>query len=210
VDAFKPCERNSGVKIMALSLASTGWGSGLLPSDFSNLPVKISQQTQDKIEIFTLDKLISKQLPVIAQIQKLWRAISTELPAFDVDTSRLISLVESLRSNEKWRAFVVSLAKPPWTFTGEHVAAVTTLWEDLNTRFSYTLPLPLTQPTNDGNIQLAWDQGRHYVEIDVCPDGQLEWFYRDRETNELDGTEDDPESAVSEALLRRLRLTISQ
>jgi hypothetical protein len=123
--------------------------------------------------------------------------------------SRLIPV--SLRpDDEGWRTFVASLAEPPWSFNGEHVSAVTKLWDDLQARLGHPLPLPLTQPTTAGNIQLAWDQGRHYTEIDILPDEHIEWFYRDRETNELDGTEEESESTISEALIRRLRLTVSR
>lgn len=116
----------------------------------------------------------------------------------------------SRRTNreEEWRAFIASLANPPCAFDIKHISAVFTRWDELSSYFDKQLSLPLTQPTNAGNIQLAWDKGRHYVEVDILPDGRLEWFYRDRETNELDGTEEEPDSAISEALVLRLDQTV--
>ena len=44
----------------------------------------------------------------------------------------------------------------------------------------------------DGAIQLAWDNGQKYLDVEVLPDGNLHWYFRDRETGEVLGTEDEP------------------
>lgn len=38
-------------------------------------------------------------------------------------------------------------------------------------------------------LQLVWDKGRHHLEVDVAPGGDLEWFYRDRETDRVHSSE---------------------
>jgi len=37
---------------------------------------------------------------------------------------------------------------------------------------------------------LAWDLGPHHMEIELHDDGKFEWFYKNRETNQLAGSED--------------------
>ncbi|MBF0547748.1 MAG: hypothetical protein HQM08_25135 [Candidatus Riflebacteria bacterium] len=110
----------------------------------------------------------------------------------------------SLNNDTEWRSFLWKLQKPEGLFEEEQIRAIINLWDFLNQQFSFPLPLPLTQPTVNGNIQLAWDAGRFYLEIEVRKDCKLEWFFRDRDTNQLDGTEDEPESTVSQPLFERL------
>lgn len=99
-----------------------------------------------------------------------------------------------------WRSFVSGLP-----ITSAHLAAVIHLWDALILRLAPSpWPLPLTQMTATGNVQLAWDTGRHYVEVDILPDGTQEWFYRDRKTNVLDGT-DEPEAGVSSMFVDKVR-----
>lgn len=69
------------------------------------------------------------------------------------------------------------------------------------------LPRPTAIPDESGSaIHLAWDRGDHHLEIDMASNGSFEWFYRNRRTNEIDGTEEEPERAVGDALARRLEL----
>ena len=119
-----------------------------------------------------------------------------------------ISCSISLQNDAPWREFLWKMKKPTGIFEENHIRAVNLLWDDLKCRVPFSLPLPLTQPTSTGNIQLAWDAGRFYLEIEVRRDGKLEWFFRDRKTNYLAGTEEEPESAVSLALLNRLRQVV--
>jgi len=107
-----------------------------------------------------------------------------------------------------WQTYLDTITHPNGEFGPAHVAEVKRLWESLRQDLGYRLPLPLTQPTNDGSIQLAWDAGRFYVEIDVRPSGELEWFFRDRVSNELAGTEDDAISELSPELLHKLSLVL--
>jgi len=79
----------------------------------------------------------------------------------------------------------------------------------LRDKFTVRLPTPLTQLTNMNAVQLAWDSGRYYLDIDVFPDGTLQWFFRDRSSNELDGTDDDEFlEHVPNPLLQRLDLVL--
>ena len=96
------------------------------------------------------------------------------------------------------------------SFPETQVSSVLALMEQLRQRLGCQVKVPLTQPTVDGAIQLAWDAGRHYLDIDVFSDGTIQWFYRDRQTKELDGSPDDERIAcVSPELARRLEVVLS-
>ena len=115
----------------------------------------------------------------------------------------------SLEPEQSWKEFLDRLRRPRGPATVKHIAAVRQIWDMLRFALGTRLPLPLTQSTHRGAIQLAWDAGRHYVEIDVLSDGRVEWFYRDRETNTLDGTEDEPVAIIPyAALIERLKMVL--
>jgi hypothetical protein len=44
--------------------------------------------------------------------------------------------------------------------------------------------LPLTQVTEDGTVQMAWQIGPRYVDIEVHGPNELEWFFQDRSSGE--------------------------
>lgn len=69
------------------------------------------------------------------------------------------------------------------------------------------LGVPVTIRGDDASLHLAWDVGHHHVDVDVLSDGSLEWFYRDRSSEILDGTEDAcGASPAPVALVTRLAL----
>lgn len=69
------------------------------------------------------------------------------------------------------------------------------------------LPVPTAIPF-EGSMHLAWDHGQHHLDVDLFPDGTFEWFYRNRSTNELDGTDESRATGMPEAFARRVRLVV--
>lgn len=71
------------------------------------------------------------------------------------------------------------------------------------------LMAPSAMPYEDGQyqhaFQLAWDNNEHHFDIDITSSGGIEWFYRNRKTDEIAGSED-IETGFSDALKERLRL----
>ena len=67
--------------------------------------------------------------------------------------------------------------------------------------------VPLTQLTGEGAIQMSWDSGRYYFDVDVFPDG-LEWFFRDRETKVIEGTDDERVAELPPDAMRFLGLIL--
>lgn len=73
----------------------------------------------------------------------------------------------------------------------EHIDRLLSFWDKLNKHFGKELLPPLTAVTADGAIQLSWDSGKQYFDIELLPDGCVLWFFRDRDTREIAGTDDE-------------------
>jgi hypothetical protein len=58
------------------------------------------------------------------------------------------------------------------------------------------MPVPAACTGPNGEMFYSWDRGRHHLELEIVPGKAAEFFYRDRETEEL-WTED---YAIGEAL----------
>lgn len=125
-----------------------------------------------------------------------------------IDGTALLPDFEQIKDvdiNQDWKDFLHGLEKPTGRFDVKHVNAVRDLWRTLSFRLGIGLPVPLTQTTDEA-IQLAWENGRHYFDVEIYPDGSLEWFYRDRESGEVEGTEDERSMKPTNAFFNRLNL----
>lgn len=93
-------------------------------------------------------------------------------------------------------------------FSNRHLArAVATFYQNARAvGGAAPLPVPTALPSEDGSMHLAWDRDQHHLDVDLFPDGSFEWFYRNRLTDELDGTDEGRVLGMPEALARRLRL----
>ncbi len=94
--------------------------------------------------------------------------------------------------DEAWQGYLQSL--PSLGLSKRHVAVVRQVWD----RLRYLIPelgVPAAGPTPEGSMQLAWDRDRHHFELDMHPDGAIEWFYLDRTTNMTDSGNDATASA---------------
>ncbi len=91
-----------------------------------------------------------------------------------------------------WQAYLKSITEPLGSVGSQLLGRVLGLWATLRRQVGPDCPLPITQLMGDGAIQLAWDNGRKYVDVEVLPDGNFHWYFRDRDTGEVLGTEDEP------------------
>ena len=58
------------------------------------------------------------------------------------------------------------------------------LWSRIKARWAgVRLPVPDMAPCGDGGIMMAFDNGRHHLEFEVLRSGEIEVFYRCRDTN---------------------------
>jgi hypothetical protein len=59
-------------------------------------------------------------------------------------------------------------------------------------------------PTEEGGYHLAWSKPSRpglSLTIDVLPNGQLEWFFRDEDGRVVLGTEEEPEPELPQKVL---------
>jgi hypothetical protein len=125
----------------------------------------------------------------------------------------LTQIAEKQGAHREWEDYLIGLSKPQGGFEAFHIDMVRKIWANICFRLGAGFPLPLAQPTGEGGtLQLAWDNGIHYVEAEVHPNGTMDWFYRNRATNEVDGTEDPMpiQPTLPEALLERLSLVLGR
>jgi hypothetical protein len=125
-----------------------------------------------------------------------------DIVLIEANRNRLGTAV-SMDSDLPWQRFIENLGQQH-LFRPHHLSRVRQVWAHIRNHVGPRLPLPVTQPTPDGAIQLYWDIHNKYLELDVYADGTLHWFFKDRASSERDGTEDDPVRGVPSHLLRRL------
>src|SRR5205085_10386696 len=56
------------------------------------------------------------------------------------------------------------------------VGHVRQVWGDLLSKAGRMLSLPVAGLTDEGAFQFAWNSDTAYAEIDVLPDGTVDWF----------------------------------
>jgi hypothetical protein len=64
------------------------------------------------------------------------------------------------------------------------------------------LLIPSAGFCEDGAYQLAWDLDEHHLDIDI-DFATIDWFYRNRKTDEIDGNDD---IEITDRLVERLKL----
>ena len=109
----------------------------------------------------------------------------------------------------RWQLYLEELPTRAPEVTSAHASLVRRLWEVASAKLGFVLPAPVTQLTNEGSIQLVWDRGHHYVEVDVYPNATVAWFYKNSVTGMLAGSEGEdrePIDALPLILVNRLRL----
>lgn len=52
-----------------------------------------------------------------------------------------------------------------------------------------TLGFPVSMPTSDGGIQMAWTKDHDHLSLDIYSNGHVDWFYRNRASDEVHGGE---------------------
>jgi len=58
-------------------------------------------------------------------------------------------------------------------------------WQSIWLASGRAMPVPAACTGPDGQMFYAWDCGRHHLELDIAPGKDAEFFYRDRETDQL-------------------------
>jgi hypothetical protein len=58
------------------------------------------------------------------------------------------------------------------------------------------ISLPVVWRYEDNSIGFVWDNNKQYIDVDFMKGGKYEWFAKNRLTEEVFGTEEDPESEL--------------
>ncbi len=125
-------------------------------------------------------------------------------------SSRLLSVSVALETAETecaWENYLKSFGASDGPAKGRMLETVHMIWQQIKERIANS-PLPITQPTAEGAIQLAWDSGGKYLDVDVLPQGGVHWYFRDRVTNEVLGTDEDPVETLPPTFFDKLRQLI--
>ena len=74
----------------------------------------------------------------------------------------------------------------------------------------YALPVPAACSGPDGQMLYSWDRGRHHLELELFPNGDVlgEFFYRDRESGDLWSEEYEAGGDLNPEIVSKLRLFV--
>ena len=97
----------------------------------------------------------------------------------------------------KWAEFL----EKPGRFLKEDVDAAFKMFNEASFYMGYEPPIPATE-THNGGIFMSWDAG-HLV-LNMIVDGGWDWFFKNRLTGEVDGS-DDLEPWVPSEFYKRLK-----
>ena len=64
---------------------------------------------------------------------------------------------------------------------------------------------PASSQDDDGGLHLAWNTESHHLDVTVDKLGRCDWFFRPPAGQSAQGTEDQPDASVSDALVECLR-----
>lgn len=96
----------------------------------------------------------------------------------------------ALRSHERqWQEFLNTLYVAH-DINQTQLTVARKLWRAITSLYGAFSPLSITQPTADSALQMAWNADDEYLDIEIMPNGELSWFYRNRQRNLVAGTGD--------------------
>lgn len=85
--------------------------------------------------------------------------------------------------NKEWNNFIINIS---W----ENADLVRQLWLKLIAIIP-NIRIPQAGLSSDEqSFFFIWDDGKHYLDIELFDNAQLDWFYLNRENNILDGSEE--------------------
>lgn len=101
--------------------------------------------------------------------------------------------VESLRDVLRWRSYLDRIEDRGASPVQARV--IRQLWARLQDEIGWEPPLPMAV-NGQGGIRVAWSRLDWYLGVEIMPLGEVEWFYRNRKTGDVDGTKDEAEAIL--------------
>ena len=101
---------------------------------------------------------------------------------------RIVSSSATELATDQERAWLVFLneSKRAGRFSDKQIVLARELFASLR---AVQKEVPVTGPTESGSLQMYWDTGSRYLEIEILVDATLQWFFRDRQSELTAGTE---------------------
>jgi hypothetical protein len=93
--------------------------------------------------------------------------------------------------------------RPP--ITAETAFLASKAWQLIWKASDYKMPVPAACTGPDGRMFYSWDRGRHHLELEIIPGQPAEFFYRDRETEQLWGEDYRIGDTLSSEAIAKLR-----
>jgi hypothetical protein len=106
----------------------------------------------------------------------------------------------------KWHDYMKNLTSKPVGLSSQRQAAVFGLWSKLTRLIGPDIPPPIAGPGGELGFHMAWNQNDFYLDIEIAEDGSFEWFYKNRATGEVRGSDNDRLREPPEDLVRLLFL----
>ena len=101
---------------------------------------------------------------------------------------RIVSSSATELATDQERAWLVFLneSKRAGRFSEKQIVLAREIFASLR---AVQKEVPITGPTESGSLQMYWDTGSRYLEIEILVDATLHWFFRDRQSQMTAGTE---------------------
>lgn len=78
------------------------------------------------------------------------------------------------------------------------------LWHHLCAKVT-SPPEPIVEGTQDAGLRFAWNLRDAYLDVEIYADGTVEWFFKDRKSDQVDGTKDEREGELPDTFFKHLR-----
>jgi hypothetical protein len=112
-----------------------------------------------------------------------------------------------LRLHEKYLREVSSMGELS-PITPETALVARRAWRAILEASRFRMPVPAACTGPDGQMFYSWDRDRHHLELEITADRPSEFFYRDRETDELWGEDYNIGEPVSDEAVQKIGLFI--
>lgn len=112
--------------------------------------------------------------------------------------------IAAFSENIRWYNYLIRLEDAPVSLPHDLAISVFGIWFNLESRLGVSLKPPVAGPGGELGFQFVWESQDQYLELDVGPQYQFEWFYKNLTTGEMAGTDEDPVFEPPEELLQKL------
>jgi hypothetical protein len=109
-----------------------------------------------------------------------------------------------VKDEEKFEEYLSNLENDPVNLPFVFAEQIKAFWRMIRNKDS-GIPLPIAGPGGELGFQFVWDTDRYYLEIDIGHNGDLEWFFSDREKGWIEGDDDFAKEQSSDRMMTLLR-----